>query len=82
MTSDEARNAVVLDDVISALEESRSPAPHRTTGTIWSSRFGSFAARHLVVLHAGTIKRSAHEMITARVANHFVCAIPLTPSAV
>ena len=60
LASDERRNALILDDVIRALEEGRSPlllTERRDHLDLFEAKLRSFA-KHLVVLHGGmTAKR-------------------------
>ncbi|HLT20513.1 MAG TPA: DEAD/DEAH box helicase family protein [Thermomicrobiales bacterium] len=63
LASDERRNALILDDVIGALSEGRSPlllTERRDHLEFFAARLKGFA-RHLVVLHGGTTaKRRQH----------------------
>ena len=65
LATDESRNQLILDDVISALEEGRSPlllTERRDHLELFAARLKPFA-RHLVVLHGGS---SAKERRLAR----------------
>jgi superfamily II DNA or RNA helicase len=56
LASDEGRNALILDDVICALSEGRSPlllTERRDHLDLFAAKLKQFA-RHLVVLHGGT----------------------------
>lgn len=65
LASDEARNGLILDDVIASLEEGRSPlllTERRDHLEHLASKLGP-ASRNLVVLHGGMKPRERHEAI-------------------
>src|SRR6266568_6626933 len=67
MAADEARNALVLDDVISALEEGRSPlllTERRDHLEFFVQKLRG-ATRHLVVLHGGLSARARKEALAS-----------------
>ncbi len=67
MAADETRNALILDDVISALEEGRSPlllTERRDHLEFFVQKLRS-AARHLIVLHGGLSTRKRKEALAS-----------------
>ncbi len=65
MAADEARNALILDDVISALEEGRSPlllTERRDHLELFVQKLRG-VARHLVVLHGGLSARGRKDAL-------------------
>jgi superfamily II DNA or RNA helicase len=65
MASDESRNALILDDVISALEEGRSPlllTERRDHLELFAEKLRA-ATRHLIVLHGGLSARERKEAL-------------------
>ena len=65
MASDESRNALILDDVISALEEGRSPlllTERRDHLEFFAEKLRA-ATRHLIVLHGGLSARERKEAL-------------------
>ncbi len=67
LAADEARNALVLDDVIGALEAGRSPLLLTERRDHLESLAGKLrpAARHLVVLHGGMTARERRGALAA-----------------
>ncbi len=64
LASDERRNALILDDVICALAEGRSPlllTERRDHLDLFAGKLKQFA-RHLVVLHGGTTAKRRQEV--------------------